>query len=175
MKYLIYSVVTIFLVGITAGGFQHFSILHAVPQLVLLLVILVAAERKNLDYLFVAIVGGVLLDFTTSIAFGSYTLSFLVIGMLAKFLFEDMLLARSPLKHIPWIVSSAIILQHFWIWLYNGTLIRFHSSYIPLRLSEAMLIAIGAIIYTLLLLFPAYWIIEKLNDYIEHLDNRKKY
>lgn len=175
MKYIIYSVVIIFLNGITAGGFQHFSILHAVPQLVLLLVVLVAAERKNLDYIFVAIMGGIFLDFTTSLAFGSYTLSFLIIGFAAKFLFDEMLLARSPLKHIPWIVSSAILFQYLWIWLYNGTLIRFHSSYLPLRISDAMLIAIGAIIYTLLLLFPAYWIIEKLNDYIERLENRKKY
>ncbi len=175
MKYLIYTVVILFLVGITAGGFHHFSILRGVPQLVMLLLIIVAAERKNTDYMFVALVGGVLIDFSTSVAFGSFTLSFLVLGFLSKFLFEDMLLARSPLKHIPWIVSAAIALQYAWVWLYNGTLVRFDTAFLPLRLSDAMIIAIGAIIYTLILLFPAYWAIEKLNDYIEHLEQRKKY
>ncbi len=175
MKYIIYSVVIIFLIGIIAGGFHHFTILRAVPQLVLLLVIVVAAERKNLDYLFVAIVGGVFMDFATSVAFGSFTLSFIVIGFVAKFLFDEMLLARSPLKHVPWIVSAAIASQYLWIWLYNGTLIRFESAYLPLRLSDTMIMAIGAIIYTLILLFPAYWIMDKLNEYIERLEQRKKY
>ena len=175
MKYIIYSFIIVILVGLVGGVFDVFTIFRSVPQLMLLFVAVVAAERKNFDFAFIAIAGGLLMDAMTSVAFGSYLLSYLVIGLAIKYVFEDFLLASNSWKHLPWIVSVAILLQHIWLWLYNGTLAQVAVGIPAFTFSEIFILSIGGILYTLLLYLPGYWLIERLNDYLVSMEQRKKY
>jgi rod shape-determining protein MreD len=175
MKYLIYSFIIVLLVGLVGGVFDVFTIFRSVPQLMLLFVAIIAAERKNFDFAFIAITGGILMDAMTSVAVGSYILSYLAIGLVIKYVFENYLLSSNSWKHLPWIVAASILFQHIWLWLYNGTLARVATGVPAFTFSEIIILSIGGILYTLLLYLPGYWLIERLNDYLVSMEQRKKY
>ena len=175
MKYFIYLITILISIGLTAGIFSLFPILRGVPQLLLVLVIVVAVARKNLDFIFIAIVAGIFLDLLTSLAFGSYILSFAFLGFLSKYIFREYLITSNTWKHLPWIISIAILIQHIWFWVYNSLLFRFDQLALPIGLVDIIFTSFGAIIYTAILFFPAYWMIEKISQFMEKLDLRKKY
>ena len=175
MKYFIYLITILISIGLTAGVFSLFPILRGVPQLLLVLVLVVAVERKNFDFIFISVVAGIFLDLLTSLAFGSYILSFAFLGFSAKYIFREYLITSNTWKHLPWVISIAILIQHLWFWIYNSLLFRFDQLALPLRLWDIILTSLGAIIYTAVLFFPVYWMIEKISQFIENLDLKKKY
>ena len=175
MKYLIYLVVIIFCIGLSVGVFHLFPIYRAVPQLILLLVIVSSAERHDLDFLFIAIVGGAFMDIVTSVAFGSFILSFMVIGFLIRFLLQGLLLAKSPWKTLPLVAALSIAVQYFWLWLYNGLLFPIKASLSASTFTDSSALAFGAVVYSVILFFPIYWLVEHLHRFLDSLELRKKY
>lgn len=175
MKYFVYLITVLISIGLTAGIFSLFPILRGTPQLLLILILVIAVERKNLDFIFIAVVAGIFLDFLTSLAFGSYTLSFVFLGFCARYVFREYLITSNTWKHLPWIISVAIIIQYLWFWIYNALLFRFDQLAVPIGLIDIILTSFGAIIYTGVLFLPVYWVIEKISQFIETLDLKKKY
>lgn len=175
MKYFIYFFVILCLVGITGGVFDVFPLFRSVPQLLLVFVAVIAVERKNLDYIFVALVSGIFMDALTGVAFGSYTLSYFAAALLIRLVFQDFLLVSNAWKHLPWIVVIATIVQHIWVWLYNGSLARFLQSVPAFTFSEIILLSLGSSLYTVVLFLPSYWLFEQLNQYLNRLEQTKKY
>lgn len=175
MKYLIYFVVIIFCIGLSVGVFHLFPIYRAVPQLILLLVIVSSAERHDLDFLYIAIAGGMFMDIVTSVAFGSFTLSFMIIGFLIRFLLQGLLAAKNPWKALPLVVILSIIIQYFWLWLYNGLLFPLKVSLSASTFTDTTALAFGAVIYSVILFFPIYWLIERLHGFLDSMELRKKY
>jgi rod shape-determining protein MreD len=175
MKYGIYFIIIVVLIGLSGGVFNVFPIFRTVPQLLMLLLAIVAAEQKNSDFIFIALAAGFMMDMVSSVAIGSFTLSYFFIGFGVKYLFENVLLASNSWKHLPWIVSIAIAAQSLWVWLYNGTLARTSAMVPAFSVSEILVLSVGSIIYTLIVFFPVYWLVERLTEYLVRLEQKKKY
>src|SRR3989344_3299474 len=81
MKYFIYLLSVIILLGLNLGIFGQFPIFGQIPNLLFLLVIFFALEKRSYDFFFVGFVCGLFLDFFSANYFGSFTLSFLAVGL----------------------------------------------------------------------------------------------
>lgn len=175
MKYLIYILATIICLGINSGLFGLFPILHTTPQLVLLLLIIVAFEKPAPYFLVIVFFGGLMLDLTTNVAIGSFIIGFLICAYLGRNLYKSVIPDGSLAKHLPWVVSLSIFVLYLWIWLYNmivGTVI---TSAPDLIFKKIIVVFFGTTIYSLLLIYPMYFLVEQLDKLISALEARKLY
>ena len=119
MKYLIYIISIIILLGINLGLFGNLQILSQVPNLLLLFTLCAALEKKNYDFLYIAFVCGIFLDFFSASFFGGFTLSFLFIALILNFLSNAFVLLELNWKSLSLILFGALLLLNLFLWVYG--------------------------------------------------------
>lgn len=174
MKYLVYILVIIGLVGLNIGLFNNLQIYGQIPNLLLLLVIYFCLEKKNFDFFFVAFFSGMVLDFFSTNFFGGYTLSFLIVALLLYFLVNNFLVFELNWKILSLLVLGSLILLNIILWLYGLLAFKFGLSteYVGLKIYAAGFLA--SFFYNWILSYPMYLFSDFIKKFIENLEAKQR-
>jgi hypothetical protein len=160
MKYLVYIIVVGAIIGVTFGLFSSWGWNGLVPDLILLIVIALALTSDNFDYLFLGVVGGFWLDVVYGLPIGSFTIPFLVCGIISSFLIRKSLFSEIHWYHFVGAIAAATILLKLWIWGYSNVLFLFHWDHLAVSGKQILSNLWLSLIGNILLAYPVYVIVE---------------
>jgi rod shape-determining protein MreD len=156
VKYIIYFISILLAFGLTAGLFSQVSVLGAVPNIVLLLVVVSALEKGSLDFVFLAILGGLVLDFYSGLFVGSYSFSLLLVGYMLQFVVNNVLVEEVTWYNLLFMVLLSVLVTHGFVYGYNYLLFNLHIANFYLDPREFLKLLLPLLAYHLLLAYPAY-------------------
>jgi rod shape-determining protein MreD len=166
MKYLVYFAALIVLLSLNFGVFSYLKILGAVPNCILLFLVVTAIEKQNFDFVFVALVGGLFLDFYNGTVVGGYALSFLLIGFLLQsavnlFVVEEL---KWQILAVIVVLSVAFLDVSIWGISFFGYKIGVGGFFLDWRVLRATFP--GSLLYDGLLFYPIYFFANLLRNWI---------
>src|SRR5438094_397656 len=82
MRYFIYILAILALIAINIGLFNNLKLAWQIHNLLFLFVVCASLLKKDFDFFFIGLVGGLFLDFYSPNFFGGFTLAFIVTGMI---------------------------------------------------------------------------------------------
>ncbi len=168
MKYLIYLLLIIVLCGVSVGLSPLINIRGQVPQLLFLLAFIWSLDRAGWDFLFVAFISGLFLDFYTGSFVGTFSMPLITVCLVFHFIIENFLALELSPKFLAALLLPAQILFGTVYFFYSWLLYKMHLWPI---LPDAKILAEGFIIsffYNLLFLYPIF----SLTDYVRMLVRR---
>ena len=174
MKYLIYIVAIIFLVGLNLGLFNNLQFFGQIPNLPLLFTLFAALEKKDYDFFFVAFICGIFLDFYSASFFGSFTISLLLVALCLHILANTLALFELNWKSLGLILLAALVLLDLFSWAYGFAAYRFNwaPDFISFRSFVGAYPA--TFIYNLLLLYPTLLFYNFVKKFIDNLSVRRR-
>src|SRR5438132_835918 len=110
MKYLLYIIFVILLLSINVGFFSYFSIWGVVPNLLFLVVIIIALEGKAFGFFYVSVIAGLFLDFYSTSFVGSFTFAFLILSFSLHLLVRNVFMFEINWKYLSGIVLICLLL-----------------------------------------------------------------
>ncbi|MCL5666628.1 MAG: hypothetical protein M1383_02560 [Patescibacteria group bacterium] len=175
MKYLIYLLAIILLLGLNAGIFSSFQIKGVMPNLLLLFMVLFSLDRgdsetrDNADFLVIAFLSGLFLDFSSTTFFGSFALAFLLISLVLRLSSRHLLVFEMNWKYYSAALAVSLAALSFFIWFYN--LLCFRLGWAAYLLDGKVLRSgyLISLVYNLLLLYPMYLFAESVKRGIAYL------
>lgn len=156
MKYLIYLIAIILLVGLQIGLFSELRFFSAVPNLLLLLVIGSSLQREDVDAFFIALVSGLFLDYYTGLFIGSFTAAFVISAVVLYGVLHSLVVFDVSIKYLISITIGMTIFVHVFIWALNAFSFRFGLSVASMDAGLLRGPLLGAILYNCLLAYPMY-------------------
>ena len=123
----------IFLLVVNIGFFGQLKLYGALPNLLLLFVLIVALDKdiKN-GYLYLALLAGLLLDVHAGVLFGSFSFGLLILALCLSSLAEAVVVIPSKWEYLGLVVLAATFLLHFFVWLYAYGAFRLGWVSLPL-------------------------------------------
>jgi len=174
MKYLLYLLAIIILVGINIGLFNNLQIGGQIPNLLLLLVLYFSLDKDSYDFFFLAFVSGIFLDFYSADAFGAFTLAFLLVAISARILSSRVVVLEANWKYLTLLLLGSLLCFDLVVWLYGLAAYSLGLSlgYVSIRAFTASLIP--GFFYNWLLLYPMYMLYDFLKNLIDGLTIRRR-
>lgn len=162
MRYIFYVISIGFIVAITFGLFNVWGWHGLVPNLLLLIIVSVALAFNNMDYLVIGFVGGMWFDTLYGLPIGSFSIPFIVCGMLSSLAFQRWLFSEVTGKHFIITIALATLLLNGWLWLYTNSL--FAVGWAPFGIAGGQLLRNmpWLLLSNVLLAYPVYVIVEVL-------------
>lgn len=160
MRFIIYIFLVGAIVGTTFGLFGVWGFRGLVPDLILLIVIALSLIFDDLDYLFVALVGGFWMDVVFSLPIGSFTIPFVLCGLASSKLLRKWLFSEIKWYHFVAVIIAATLFLKLWLWGYSNLLFFFQWHSFSLSGKQMARNLIFAIIANVALAYPVYVIIE---------------
>ena len=173
MKYLIYLIAIILLLALDLGLFGQLPINGQVPNLLFLLTLYFVLDKKDNDFLFVAFVCGLFLDFFSVGFFGRFTLAFLLTAFCLR-LFSDTVELGQNFQTLASAFMATFTLYSILIFLLEIVVFKFNWS---AQAPESKIIFsrfLVNILYNLLLLYPMHFAFNFLRRTVENLSLRKR-
>jgi cell shape-determining protein MreD len=167
MKYFIYLIAIIILLGINIGLFKNLQIYGQMPNLLFLLALCASLEKKDYNFFYVSLIGGLFLDFYSTGFFGAFTLAFLTVSLCAHFFSEQVLSAGSGWKTLTAALLSGSLLLSLLVWLYNFAALKLSLTSGHWNFKEQAEIFLPALFYNLLLLYPIYALNNFLRKFVD--------
>lgn len=158
-----------------SGLFANFPIGGTVPNLILLMVIFSALEEDSFDPYFVAILGGLLLDVSLGISPGSFLIGFILLVFLVQLIFQQIVYQQFEQKYLPALVIVAQIFLFVWLWSFNSLGTNFHWSQSGLGTLSLWRKFLPNLFYTLLLMYPVYWLVGWIRSLISREINARSF
>jgi cell shape-determining protein MreD len=171
MKYLFYTLFLIILCGLWVALAPFLRISGQVPQVLFLLVLAWSLEKQDEDFLLIALLSGLFLDFYSGLAAGSFTVPLLMVALLARLVTNNFLALELNSKYLAALLLPAQVLFEAcyfgvgWLWFKLGLAADIPSMHMLLR---GFLVALA---YNLVFLYPISslvgWIRYVVQRYIE--------
>src|SRR5581483_2002403 len=174
MKYFIYLIAIILVAGLNAGVFNNLQIRGQAPNFLLLLAVCFTLEKKDFDFFFVCFFCGLLLDFYSSGFFGGFTLAFLGIGLILHIFSGNFLVTELNWKTLSLVIALALAFLDFVLCLYGLAAFKFNWTYQVIGFKVFAGSFIPALLYNLLLLYPAYLATVFVIRIVDNMDVRKR-
>lgn len=174
MKYFIYIISIIILLGLNVGLFNNLQIRGQIPNLLLLLTLYCSLEKKGYEFFFVAFIAGIFLDFYSVNFFGSFTLAFLVLALAIHFLSGSLMVLEVNWRSLTLLLLASLLLVNFTLWLYGFLAFKLNltADY------ESIVVFIKSFpaefFYNWLLLYPMYLLSNLLKRLIDNLKLRRR-
>lgn len=124
MKYLAYLIFIILLFGLNVGFFSLFKLQGVAPNLLLIMVILFALEKGDLDFFFIAVLSGFFLDFFSGAFFGGYSLGFLLLAFLLNLVVQNFAVFEMNWKFLTGALLASVLFLDFFLWFYNLLILK---------------------------------------------------
>lgn len=174
MKYFIYLIAITILLGINLGLFGTFPINGQIPNLLFLLTICFALEKDGQDFLFIALISGLFLDFYSTSFFGSFAFVFLTLSFCLHLIVKNLLAAELNWKILSLTIVICLVILDLLVWLYG--LLAFKFNWISFAVNFKFLIASfpAALFYNLLLLYPVYLVSNFLKQFVDNLSLKRR-
>lgn len=174
VKYLIYTIAIILLFGINLGLFGNLSVFGQVPNLLFLLMIYFALEKKELDFFYIAFLSGLFLDFFSVHFFGGYTLSFLVLSAVLYSLTQNFILQDLNWKFLIGVLLGSMAVLQIFLWCYASAVAVMHLSAEPESLGVYFNNFVWNFLYNLLLFYPVYFYYGYLRKLVDLLTVKRR-
>ena len=166
MKYLIYFFTVVLLFSLNVGVFSYFPIRGALPNLLLIFIVVIALLKEELpEIYFVAFLSGLFLDFSTGVFFGSFTLAFLLLSFLFSLVLERILSFEVNWKYVIAFLVVALFFVNACIFSYNWAAYHIGWAQFDIEIKVIRDQFLPAVFYNLLLLYPVYVVASKLRDF----------
>ncbi len=174
MKYFIYTLAIILLLGVNLGLFNNLQIRGQIPNLLFLFVLCVALEKKDLDFLLIALVSGLFLDFYSAGFFGGFAFIFLGLSFLGYFFVNYLVVLEMNWKTLSAALLVGLLLFNLFLWLYG--LIAFKLNWTGQYVSFKIFLRAfpASFIYNCLLLYPMYLFVNWLRRFVDNLTIRRR-
>jgi rod shape-determining protein MreD len=174
MKYLIYLLAIIVLVGLNLGLFSNLQLQGQIPNLLLLFTLCAALEKKNYDFFFIAFVSGLFLDFYSASFFGSFTLSLVLVAYLLHSLAITLAVLELDWKSFSLLLFASMVLLDLFSWFYGFAAYKFNFSagFIPFQSFTKTFFA--SYVYNLVFLFPSLVFYNFILKLIDNLSVRRR-
>ncbi len=174
MKYFIYFIIIIGLIGFNIGLFNNLQIYGQIPNLLLLFSIYLCLEKKDFDFFFVAFFSGLLLDFFATNFFGGYTLSFLVVVFCLYLLINNLLVFELNWQVLSLLLLGSLLLMNSVLWLYGLLVFKLglSSEYIGIKIYAAGILP--EFFYNWIVLYPMYLFSDFVKKFIENLSAKRR-
>lgn len=133
IKFFGYFFLIILLYAANAGFLQNFIIYGAGSvNLLFLLTISLALLSDDLGFLPVALFSGLILDFSTGVFFGSFSLAFAFAGTLLYLIAREVVAVENNWKYLPGILLLSQLFVYVWVYFYNLLAARMGAAYAAL-------------------------------------------
>lgn len=174
MKYLIYLFALIILLGINLGLFNNLQIRGQMPNLLFLLALYFALEKKDFDFFFVSLVSGLFLDFYSGGFFGGFTLGLLAVSLGLHIFASSLFVFELNWKTLSLALFFSLGLFNFLLWLYGLLVYKFNwtNEYVTFKIFLAAFPP--SLIYNLLLLYPMYFCFNFLRRVVDGLSLKRR-
>jgi rod shape-determining protein MreD len=173
MKYVIYIFAVLIAFGLEVGIFGQFPLARTLPDLVLIMVVFFAIKLDNQDAYIVALVGGLLMDFYSGTAIGTFTLAYLLVAVLAQGLYRSFIVHELSWKQAPAVLVAATVLLYAWIIFYGWLLVKTHWTADAVTFSDLRSRFLPQIIYSFLALYPMLAVSAWLEQTMVSLQRRR--
>jgi hypothetical protein len=174
MKYLIYLIAIIILLGLNLGLFGSLQIQSQIPNLLFLLTLFFSLEKKDYDFFFVALVSGLFLDFYSAGFFGGFTLSLLVVSLLAHLFVTEILVVDINWKTLSFALLVALVIFNLILWFYGLVIFKLglssEFSGIKIFISQFPI----NFLYNWVMLYPLYLFFTFLRNFMDKLTVRRR-
>jgi len=154
MKYLIYFFSIVFLLSLNIAVFPLLKIYGVMPNLLFLFVIIFSLESRSYDFLFIAFLSGIFLDFFSSLYIGSFTISLILLAFGLRFLVRNVVTLEINWKYLSIMLAVSLFLVMLFIWGYNNFFFRFKLSSIYINFKFLLGRFFIEFVYSWILLFP---------------------
>jgi len=154
--------------------FGNLRIQGQMPNLLFLLALFFALEKKDYDFFFIALVSGLFLDFFSAGFFGGFTLAFLVVALGAHFFATDILLTELSWKTLSLALLAALVVFYLIVWVYQLAAFKLSLSpqYTGVKIFTSQFLI--NFLYNLLLLYPVYLYFTFLRNIVDNISVRRR-
>lgn len=174
MKYFIYTLAIIILIGLNLGLFNNLQINNQIPNLLLLLTLYFSLEKDSYDFFFIAFVSGLFLDFYSAGFFGGFTLAFLSLALLLHLLASNFVLLELNWKSLSLLLAASLVILNSLLWLYGLWVYKLNWAFGYTGLKTFASAFLPGLIYNWLLLYPMYLCYGLIKNLIENLTIRRR-
>ncbi len=156
MRYLIYTAVIIVNFVLAKDLFGHFTFAGAIPNLNLLLIIITASESEKLDFLFISVIAGLITDIGFGLPIGTFSLGFLLTGLLVYYLFHGPLSISLSWKNFGLVAVAGVVFTYLWTVTFSK--LAMIMGVLPFSFSYAQFtkLIFFIVLYNLTLAFPMF-------------------
>lgn len=154
--------------------FGNLRIQGQMPNLLFLLALFFALEKKDYDFFFIALVSGMFLDFYSAGFFGGFTLAFLIVSLCAHLFATDILVIDLNWKTLSLSLLAALIIFYLIVWVYQLSAFKLNagSQYTGIKIFTARFLV--NFFYNWLLLYPVYLYYTFLRNIVDSLSVRRR-
>lgn len=174
MKYLIYLIAIIMLIGINLGVFGNLQIKSQIPNLLLLFTLCASLEKKDFDFFFIAFFCGLFLDFYSASFFGSFTFGFLLVALALNFLANRLVMLELNWKSLTLMLLASMLVLNLFLWGYGLLAYKFNLARDFLSFKTFAGAFLVIFLYNLLLLYPVYLFYTFLKRIIDSLSRKNR-
>ncbi len=156
MKYVIYLISIILLLGINLGLFTQIPLKGQIPNLLFLFALCASLEKKDFDFFFISFVCGAFLDFYSTGFFGGFTLAFLTVSLCMHLVASNILVMEFNWKTLSAALAVSLLTVDIILCLYGFMAFKFNwtSGYTGFKIIMSGFIP--SLVYNGLLLYPVY-------------------
>jgi len=174
MKYLIYIIAVIILLGLNLGIFKSLQVYGQIPNLLFLFMLFFALEKQDYDFFFVAAVCGIFLDFYSAGFFGAYTLAFLTVGLCAHLFANNLLVLEINWKSLSLVLLASLIMFNLILWFFQFLAFKlgWSGQFAGIKVFSSEFPA--NFIYDWLLLYPVYLCFTFVRGFVQNLNVRRR-
>jgi cell shape-determining protein MreD len=174
MKYIVYLIAIIILLGINVGLFNSLQTQNQIPGLLFLLTLFFALEKKDYDFFFVAVVSGLFLDFYSAGFFGGFTLAFLAVSLCAHLLITNFFAAEFNWKTLSLALLVSLIVFNLIVWAYGLAAFKLNFSFQYTGIKVFVSQFLVSFLYDWLLLYPVYLYFTFLRNFVDNISIRRR-
>jgi len=174
MKYPIYLIAIIILLGVNLGLFNSLQIQSQIPNLLFLLTLFFALEKKDYDFFFIALISGLFLDFYSGSFFGGFTLALLAVSLCAYLFATNVLVVEINWKTLSLALLAALVFLNLIIWAYQLAAFKLGLSFQYTGIKIFVSKFLVGFLYNWLLLYPVYMIFTFLHKFVDNLSIRRR-
>ncbi len=174
MKYFIYLLAVVALLGLNVGLFGSMRIYNQIPNLLLLFVIFASLEKKSAELLYIMLLCGAALDFYSTNFFGGYALGFLLVGLIISVFSENFLLLDFSWKTLSGLLLGALFLLKLVLWLYGLLALKFNWVKVAYSVDLNFYHLAAEYLYNWVLLYPIFLIHDFLKKNIDNYYAHKR-
>jgi rod shape-determining protein MreD len=173
MKYLSYALVMLILFSLNMGMFPYLEIFSGTPNLLMLFVIALSVESKDYDFIVLAFLSGLFLDFYTDVAIGSFSVGFMLLGILIQYIAKEYLVLELNWKYLLGLMVAGYVFVYAFVWVYGLCMYRFGLANAAVELPMLQKRILPELFYNAVLLYPLYWVTDLMREFILRNDRRR--
>ncbi len=174
MRYAVHFICIVFLLVANLGLFGLLPIWGQIPNLLFLFVLCSALAKKEFDFLFVAFLCGLFLDFYSPAFFGGHTLALLLIALVTYLFSNYIFVIELNFKNLALATIFSWLGLNLIVWLWGLAALKFNlnPSYVSLKIFMSNFLP--GLIYNLLLLYPMYLFYDFLRHSLDNYEARSR-